>query len=219
MKSRNNSRRSRKNPKKNVAKQYNQPLRPIALAPPRYVQQEVRSWKVRGRITAAETLAIYTVTQLSMFLGVISTGAATTNFLAQQFRIKRIAAWAPVATAGTEISLTLKWADVPTAAAVGIASPPVASSDSSISFDRPAFAVLTPHKGSYFNNWFDCNCTANCLVATWPVGTVIDIDYQFFLDDIGSLQAGPASAGLTAGNIYHHLIGSIIPVSPLNAAP
>jgi len=55
-----------------------------------------------------------------------------------------------------------------------------------------------------------------------PVNSIVDIHYQFILDDIGMTTAGPALIGATAGNIYHHPItagaGTLGVIGQQNAA-
>jgi len=195
--------------------------RPICLAPPQYQQQEVHGWKVRMILTGAPLAAVtLTCANLAQMMAVIATSATTSLYFNDQFRLKRTCVWGPVATAGTPVSVMLKYADDP--ANTATSGNPLTVGDTSVSFDRPAYACLEPPKNatSLFNNWLDSNQTIAVLVISAPVGSTIDFDFQFFVDDLGTPAAGPVLVGATAGNIYHKiqtLGGSTLsPVTPLN---
>jgi len=215
----------RKNNKQKKSKKrglrYEAHPRAIYLAPPTYVQQMTRSWKVRCQVSAACNGLFLTGTQLSGILGVTAQTAILGNFLGNQFRLKRTCIWGPVATAGTPVSVELKYADDP-AGILYPASAVKSVGDTSISFDRPAYCCLTPNKESYANLWTNCQSTANVLVITCPAGAIMDFDFQFLIDDIGGTNNARALVGATPGN-YYHLIATlsgaqtITAVNPLNS--
>jgi len=195
--------------------------RPVCLAPPQYQQQVVHGWKVRMILTgaplAAQTLACNNLAQM---MAVIATSATTSIYFNDQFRLKRTCVWGPVATAGTPVSVMLKYADDP--ANTATSGNPKTVGDTSVSFDRPAYACLEPPQNatSLFNNWLDSNQTIAVIVISAPVGSTIDFDFQFFVDDLGTPAAGPVLIGATAGNVYHKTQtfgGAVLTaVTPLN---
>jgi hypothetical protein len=196
--------------------------RPINLAPPTYISQENRTWMVRANTNATSTLsASINMSQLAGMLGVIATGATTSVFLCDQFRLRRVCAWAPVATAGTPVTVMLKYADDP--ASNTQSGAPKTVSDTSISFDRPAYACLEPPKDntSIFSQWFDSSLTTNVLAVVLPAGTTIDFYFNFIIDDIGVTSAGPTLIAATSGVIYHKAFAAgaatITVVAPLNS--
>jgi len=201
--------------------QYKAHPRAIYLAPPTYVQQLTRSWKIRCQVSAACIGQVLNGTQLCGLLGVFAQTALLGNFIGNQFRLKRTCIWGPVATAGTPVSVELKYADDP-AGILYPASAVNAVGDSSVSFDRPAYCCLIPNKNSYANLWTNCLSTANVLVITCPAGAIIDFDFQFLIDDIGNTNTARALVGATPG-LFYHLIATlsgaqlITPVSPLNS--
>jgi len=183
---------------------YNSPQRPLYLAPPHYTLQENRSWVIRITNGATATVGTTaTIAQLAGMLGVIATSATTSQFICDQFRIKRICMWSPVATAGVPVTNELKWVDDPNAAITS--GPPRTTSDSSVSFDRPAYVCLQPPRdnSSIFSQWLDSSSTAAWIQWVAPAGSIVDIHFNFILDDIGNTSAGPVLVGATAGNIYH----------------
>jgi len=196
--------------------------RPINLAPPTYISQENRSWMVRCSTNATATLsAVITMAQLSAMLGIIATGATTSVFLADQFRLRRTCVWAPVATAGTPVTCMLKYVDDP--ASNTQSGAPRTVSDTSISFDRPAYCCLEPPKDntSIFSQWFDSSLTTAVIAVVLPAGSTIDFYFNFIIDDIGVTTAGPTLIATTAGTVYHKLFAAgaatITAVSPLNS--
>jgi len=189
--------------KKNKIK-YNSPQRPLYLAPPTYQLQENRSWIIRITNGATSTVgSVVTLAQLAGMLGVIATSATTSQFICDQFRLRRICMWSPVATAGVPVANELKYVDDP--ASTVTSGPPKTVSDTSISFDRPAYVCLQPPKdnSSVFSQWLDSSLTTAWIQWVAPAGSVVDLHFNFILDDIGNTSAGPTLAGATAGNIYH----------------
>jgi hypothetical protein len=181
--------------------------RPMNLAPPTYVAQENRSWMVRFSNNATSTLAgVFTMANLASMLGVIATGATTSVFLADQVRIRRICMWSPVATAGVPVSNSIKWVDDPASSITSGA--PKTQNDSSLSFDRPAYVCLEPPKdaSSIFSQWVDSSLTTQWVTVVAPAGTIMDIYYNFIVDDVGATSAGPTLVAATAGIIYHKIV-------------
>jgi hypothetical protein len=78
-------------------------------------------------------------------------------------------------------------------------------SDTSVSFDRPAYVCLEPPKdsSSVFSQWVDSSLSTGWLFWAAPAGTTVDIDYNFIIDDIGTTSVGPTLAGAVSGVIYH----------------
>jgi len=136
-------------------------------------------------------------------MAIIAATATTSLYFNDQFRLKRTCVWGPVATAGTPVSVMLKYADDP--ANTATSGNPLTQGDTSVSFDRPAYACLEPPKNatSLFNNWLDSNQNIAVIVVSAPVGATLDFDFQFFVDDLGVPAAGPVLIGATPGIIYH----------------
>jgi hypothetical protein len=193
--------------------------------PPPYKQQTIRHWKIRCIVTGGQVLQAFTGQQLASLLGIFATGATTSFQFATQFRLAKVEMWDIPNAIGNTVTLGLKWADNPLAASIGIANPPVSVSDSSDSLDRYAHVVLRPQKDSYSNNWFASNTLQNLLLISTGAnsGTCLaDFDFEFVIDDIGSLNAGPTLAAATAGTFYHKIITSsggltLTPVNTLNS--
>jgi hypothetical protein len=214
-------RSSRRKHKKKL--NYHQIPMPIAMSPPEYCSQENRTWVIRGTATAAFSSSTMRTIDLAAFLGVIATAPTTCQFLCDQFRLRRVCVWAPVATAGTPVTVMLKWADDPTG--VSSSGPPKTVSDTSSSIDKYAYACLEPPSGikgatSYFTQWQDSSLTTPLVVVTAPVGSIMQFWFNWILDDIGATTSGPTIAGATAGNVYHKNIvvggGTLQAVVPLN---
>jgi hypothetical protein len=191
--------------------------RPISLAPPPYVSQENRSWIVRYYLTAANTNVSIQMNHLAGALGIVATGTTTSVFLCDQFRLRRMCIWGPVQTAGTPVFVTLKYADDPNG--TNSSGPPKTVSDSSVSFDRPAYACLEPPKGntSVFSQWMDSSATTVVVICTGPIGAIIDFHLNFIVDDIGSTSGGPTIVAGAAGTIYHKAFGNFTVAPPLNS--
>jgi len=136
-------------------------------------------------------------------LGIIGTGATTSVFLSDQFRLRRICLWGPVSTAGTAVSVLLKYVDDP--ASNTQSGPPKTQSDSSSNVNQYAYCCLEPPKdnSSLFSQWFDSSLTTGVIFMAAPPGSIMDMHFNFIVDDIGATSAGPTISGGTAGTIYH----------------
>lgn len=147
-----------------------------------------------------QTIAMNT---LAGIIGVIATSATTSVFLCDQFRLRRVCMWGPVATAGVPVTCMIKYVDDP--ASNTQSGAPKTVSDTSISFDRPAYVCLEPPKDntSIFSQWMDSSLTTTVLTVWCPNGTTIDFDFNFIIDDVGQTSIGPALAAATTGVIYH----------------
>lgn len=197
---------------------------PIALAPPHFISQPNRTWHLRGIVQTAFVAQTITATQLAAFLGLIVITPTTSSFLADGFRLSKIACWAPVATAGTPVTVMMKFADDPASnTQVGA---PKTQTDTSISFDRPAYCCLKPPKDntSIFSQWQDSSLATAWINVSWPLGTVVDLFYNWFLDDQGAVSGGPTIAGGTPGTVVHKTIliagganGTLGVVTPMNS--
>jgi len=220
--SKKNLNKKNKKSKKNQRNPYAAIRRPICLQPPMYKEQVVRRWSIRSVLSGNPANSmIFTVSQLSAHLGVIATSAIACSLLCDQLRINRVCVWGPVTTAGTPVTVNLKFVDDP--ASNTQSGPPKTVSGTSSNITEYAYACLEPptDNSSIFSQWADANLNTNWIVITAPVGSILQIWYDFIIDDIGATQAGPVIAGATAGNIYHKnmLVGAVVwtAVSPLNS--
>jgi len=170
--------------------------------------------------SAAVAAQNMTMANLAGLVGVISSSATTSNYACDQFRLKRICVWGAVATAGTPVTVCLKYVDDP--ASNTQSGPPKTVIDTSVSFDHPAYVCLEPpdNNSSIFSQWMDSSLTTTVVNLTCPVGSIIQFDFNFIIDDIGAPSNGPALIGATSGLWYHKnftLGGATIgPVSPIN---
>jgi hypothetical protein len=176
--------------------------------PPPYVAQSSRQIVVRTQATGAQTNVAFTYAQLSGILGIVATGALTSNFWTTVFRLTNLRMWGPVATAGTPVSVSVTW----TESSNDFESPPITKADSSISFDYPAFLDCKPPRGSLISKWHGSAQTDEALALTFPAGCIVDFQFDFVLSDYGAPVIGPTIAGGTNGNLYHKSVNSLTAV-------
>jgi hypothetical protein len=189
--------------------------------PPYYKQQVTRKFLVRTQLSGAILGLTLTSTQVFGLLPCMAITAITGVFLSNQARIRRVSIWGPVATAGTPVSVELKWSDQPGFAG-GLASPPCTTGDTSVSFDRPAYATIRPPKDSYFHTWLQTNNGSTMIVITAPAGSILDFEMDALIDDLGALTATRALVGATPGTLYHLIATfsgaqTLTAVAPLNS--
>lgn len=187
---------------------------PIYMCPPPYKQQSVRTWRVRCDVASNAAAVVYTTAGIGGMLGVIATSATTSVYLCNSFRVKKFELWSWSATQGTSVDIEMKWSD--TAFAGGQGGPPQSVADSSASTDRPAYCCLVPPKTSVYNIWMNALAASSLLSIYSPQQSILDIHYEFWIDDLGVAAAGPALAAATLGNFYHKSISSLTVINPLN---
>jgi hypothetical protein len=178
----------------------------IASHPPPYIAQSKREICIRTVSTAANANVSVTYTQLAGMLGLVATGVTTSVFWTTVFRLRKISMWAPVAAAGTPVSVSCTW----TENGADFESPPVSQADLSVSFDHPAFVSMIPPRGSLASKWHGSGQTDEICALNYPTGCVIDFHFDFVLSDQGSALAGPTIAGGTAGNLYHKTFNNLV---------
>lgn len=202
---------------KKAQKLSSRPREPIWRMPPSYKSQVVRNWTIRCDVASNANEQILTTAQLSGLLCVIATGAATSVYMADSWRLKRVDMWSWTPTIGTTVDIMLKYTDNGTAAGQG--GPPCTAMDSSASMDVPAFVSLKPPKNSICSLWQDqTTASFNFLAYLCPQQAIMDLHFQMIIDDIDGLVAGPALVAATVGQLYHHPTGTLTPVQPLNRA-
>jgi hypothetical protein len=218
-KSRPKSRRARKQPRMVLVTQDNKI--------PAYVQQQIRKICVRCTTSNADgTADSLTITQIAQMCGFTALTATLGVYWMSQFRLDKVEAWATPPAVADVVSISLKWADSPLAASVGIAGPPVVVEDSSASTSVPAHIVLKPPRNSLFQNWFGPNATPSMLLFTQQstagnANAVIDFHFSFIIDDIGTAPTF-AISGASVGAHYHKVVTGTTgivytPVPPLNS--
>jgi len=114
----------------------------------------------------------------------------------------------------------LKYVDDP--ASNTQAGPPKTMMGTSSNVNEYAYACLQPPRdnSSIFSQWCDASLTTAWIVAAGPIGSILQIWYNFIVDDIGATSAGPVIVAGTLGQIYHKnmVIGAQVwtAIPPLN---
>jgi len=175
--------------------------------PPPYIAQSIRSIKLRCLATGAQTLANFAYTDLAGLVGIIGTGTTTSNFWSSTFRLRRVEIWSPVATAGTPVTSAVVY----TENGADFESPPVTMSDTSVSFDFPAYVNSKPPRGSLASKWHGSGQSDQIFALTFASGATVDFEFDFVLSDLGAPVPGPTIAEGTSGNLYHKIVHSLTP--------
>jgi hypothetical protein len=152
-------------------------------------------------------------------VGFMALTATTTGFFSNQFRVRKISLWSPPPVQGSITQNSLKFADLNSV--TGIVGPSMFQGDSSMEPDRPARCFISPPQGTPYAQFFSVTGTANFFVLTCPIGSIIEFDYDHYLDNSGTINAGPTIAGGTAGVIYNASItlsgGAVLaPITSVN---
>jgi len=177
-----------------------------ALQPPVHVSVPERAGKLRYTAVAAIS-GNFSNVDLFNLPGVAATTAILGTPIAYAVRLKKIEVWSPVQTAGSTVSCEIQ--DISgSVAGTTFTGRPITKTDSSISFDRPAHVVLRPGRLTPLGAWWNgisMTTTANLFSLRCPLGSVVDIAYEFImnLSDIGSTAATPVVlVGATPGDLY-----------------
>ena len=183
-----------------------------ALAPPPWQAQPILQRKLRFAAAAAVANASFTYEELAGMLGNVASAATVAYHTCVNLRIKRIEMWAPVATAGIPVNVSLSFLEN----GVDFESPPITIADQAVSFDRPAHINCRPPKGSLADKWHIVTSSVVMFIATYPTGTVMDIDYEYIIPDYGLSVLAPSVSGQTAGNYFHRISHQFGVSTPLN---
>jgi hypothetical protein len=159
--------------------------------------------------SAAGSLLTFNYSQLAGILGIVATSAIASVFTTLVFRLSKLRVWGPVVVAGTPVFTSVTWLETSN----DFESPPITKSDSSISFDHPAFIDAKPPRGSLASKWHGSGQVDNLFTLTFPVGAIFDFDFEFVMNDLGAPLAGPVIAGGTLGQFYHKGTNNLIAVA------
>jgi len=177
---------------------------------PQMITQMTRDWKLRFVAQTALVGSAFSALLLGQMLGVIATSATTSVYLSNIMRIKRVQIWCLPSAVGTPCTVQAFFPNVPIAGDPFISGPPKPVTDTTLSVDRYAYVSLTPAKNSSIEGkWVDIASGATLLILTVPADGIVEIDYQFIIDDLGLNQAGPALTGAVPGNIYHRITSGL----------
>lgn len=179
----------------------------LASHPPLMEAQVVRSLKLRTLSTAALAAQAFTIVDLTGLVGIIAITATTARMLSQQFRLRKIHIWGPVATAGTPVEAIMRWNN----SANDFVGPPIEILDTSVSFDWPAYITTSPPSGSLSSKWHDGSETDVTFTLTCPTGSTVDFDFDWVLSDLALSNFAPAIAGATVAEIYHLTTHNLVP--------
>jgi len=193
------------------------PREPIYMCPPAYKQQIIRSWRIRCNVSANGSTQTVSSFNLASLLGVFAITATTSAMITESFRIRRFRMWSWTQVQGVGVDIEIKLSDATTAG--GQSGPPCTIGDSSASISTPAFVEFEIPSDSIFARWQDVSSANSFFSYYSPQTAILDIDFEFIIDDVGSSAAGPAITGATAGNIYHKNIATLTAVAPLNSIP
>jgi len=202
-----------------VAKAANRPR--LTVGPPTFVLQPMVSRKIQYQIGTANLLnQVVTASQLGkLCVPFVALTATTSSFISNQFRVRKISLWAPPPAIGSLTQISLKYSDTNTVQ--GNTGPTHFSGDSSMEPDRPAKCAIVPLTGSSYQQFFGVTASPNFFVITCPLGSVLQVSFDHYVDDSGTSTTGPTLIGATPGVLYHAIatIGSAVftPHSSLNA--
>jgi hypothetical protein len=177
--------------------------------PPPFTSQSVRNFRLRCVSTASNSGTSLAYNQLAGLLGVIATGITTSVYLSSVFRFKRMVIWGPVQNAGTPVTVSITWFETN----ADFESPPKTMTDTSVSFDWPAYVNFKAPKGSLIDKWHGSGQSDQALVFSAPEGSTVDFEFEWVLSD-GNVASvvGPTLVGATAGLVLHKITASLDPV-------
>lgn len=191
-----------KNKNKNKKRKQNSRTMSMRTGPPTIKMQPVFSRKIQFYLqTGNTTNQVITVNQLAqMCVGFMALTATTSGFFTNQFRIKVVSLWSPPPAAGSSTQCSLKFADTVVS---GLAAPSTQVGDSSMEPDRPAKCKIRPPPGTVYDWFLGVTSTNNYLVITAPLGSICQISFEHYLDNSGTISAGPTIVGANPGVIYN----------------
>lgn len=175
----------------------------LTVGPPTFTLQPMVSRKMQFQIATANLLnQVVTVAQLGrMCVPFMALTSTTSQFISNQFRVRKISLWAPPPVQGSLTQISLKYSDTNTVQ--GNTGASNFSGDSSMEPDRPAKCAIKPTPGSSYAQFFGVAASPNFFVITAPIGSVLQISFDHYVDDSGTLTTGPTLTAATTGVLYH----------------
>ncbi len=144
----------------------------------------VQSGRARFSASAVLTNAGFTTADLISLPGLVTTVLNTTAVpLAATVRLKKIAVWASVTTAGTPVSVSITPVQSDSTLNLFDAMN-VTQTDTSVSYDRPAYVELSAVKNTFIGGPRSAlvNVSSAIVNITAPSGSIIDISYEYILN-------------------------------------
>jgi hypothetical protein len=176
----------------------------IRLQPLSYEPSPVCHGCKRFRTTGALNQQTFSIFDLIKMHGLMAVTTVLGYPLAVACRLKRIRIWGFVATAGTPVTCTLTKAGID-ATSNDYNDSFRTISDTSVSYDRPAFVEMrldkfTPSGGFHTNE----NVDGNLVYFTCPNGAIIDFEYAYVLNNATAASAKTFTLiAANVGTIYN----------------
>jgi hypothetical protein len=167
------------------------------MAPPQLNTNIVVSHKFRFKCSTAGSYVITSPNVLGA-IGTTGLNSAQCAAIADSFRVRSIAMWAPPPSQGTTATVAVEW--------VGQAyGNSLEFSDTTVSTAQPAYLRSTPPVSSLASFWQNPNggSTGNLLTVTAPVSTLIDLVVDFILIDTAAAGYYFATASASDGIISY----------------
>lgn len=169
---------------------------------------------LRTLIETTHTYRYYTTTgagvaisQNSILIscGAVATAAASLASIWGSFKIVRVRAWAPPATAGTLNQITMSYFGNLLNAGGDAAH--INFNDVSINPSVPAHLDTRPPSGTYATQWQSAGTIGYMFELSAPAGTLVDFTVQLKVYDpsfagVLTTRATASTIGATVGNIY-----------------
>jgi len=173
---------------------------------PQQLQASVQIDKViRFSATAALSAAPVTATDLLNMM-CVATSTTAAYRLPQAVRLRKIEAWAPPASTGASVTLSLEDQSVGSG---GFVAPSRIVEDVTMGISRPAHIVWTPRVDSLLSKWLDDSGNLTTLfVLTGPSGSTFDVHLSFVLQDGETPTAVGTLVAATLGQLYFRSLNS-----------
>jgi len=180
----------------------------LSSHPEPIVNQPVQKFILRTIANSSEQDEGFNYNTLAGMLGIIATSSTVSTYLSTAFKLRRIRMWGPVATAGTPVTVSIRLMQ----SSADFVTPPKTWTDTSVSFDHPAFLDWVPPLGSLAEKWHSSVQGDQIFTLTFPVGATIDFHFSYVLNDADGTINGPTLSGATVGLVYHKIEAGLTPV-------
>ncbi len=162
---------------------------------------------VRYRVTTTISQQIFSVNDLNRGCGGLAAATATTAYpFCASVKLRKIEAWAPPSTVGTNTTVALQW-DSGTVNE-DFAGPSQIIGDTSVDPSRPAHIITRPPKNTssaFWKSTYSANTNPICIISA-VAGSVIDFHISYTLNDALGANTVVAVAAANAGGLYHQRI-------------
>ncbi len=175
--------------------------KPAIPQPPQWKSECILTRKLRFAATSQVTDVSLTVKELAQSIGIFAVTVSSAYIIPFAFRVKSVEMWGYPTSGAGHAETIIDWNSNP-ASGAGY-SPGLSVEGISSNVSEPAYVKSSPPPNSYASWWHNVDDTNTLFKLTCPDGTILDIVFEYVVNDAELGIAAPSVSSATVGAIYH----------------